>query len=592
MGKKFYAVKNGRKIGVFESWDECKKQVSGFSGAEYKSFLNLKEAQDFTKNGQEAVIDLSSEDECIIAYVDGSYEEIKKAFSYGIVILEDNKIHIDYGKSSAKEYIEMRNVAGEILAATKAMEYVSNIQCENKVLTIYHDYEGIEKWCTGEWEAKKDKTKEYIDQYMYYSKLMKINFKKVKSHSGDKYNDIADELAKYALNEDMLAIISNIEYHSCDSHNIESFETKRQLNISPGELIEKINKICTENDMNMRIKDGTDVNTDKHIILYFDKNYLNSEIHLHVSGKGLTISINQGKCKELNCLVLHNLMSKYNINKVEEKQYTYAGLTDEKLLEIVENLKLFDDDEKYEFIINNPAQNMKYSFNIKSNSTGEKVYVYIYTNNNLEIRGKKYLLWEDVCYIIEKTLNISLDDIIGRINVGVDLKFNHDNVDVCDNDLKLELGEELMSFMYTHDYNVILSVKCSLEQKIRIPDYGIYIDPLTKALEGYLKKVIANLEICRRIDMSKPNWNLAEVFEKNNRSLKQEYHNLLNNDDSIRVMQLNILKCMCDKMWDIRNPINHSDHRGTLSYNNYEDAIKEFNSIIDLIKKSYNILIS
>jgi len=37
--KKFYVVWKGHKPGVFETWAECQKQVSGFSGAEYKSFL-------------------------------------------------------------------------------------------------------------------------------------------------------------------------------------------------------------------------------------------------------------------------------------------------------------------------------------------------------------------------------------------------------------------------------------------------------------------------------------------------------------------------------------------------------------------------
>lgn len=36
--QKFYAVKKGKNIGVYNTWDECKKQVNGFSGAEYKSF--------------------------------------------------------------------------------------------------------------------------------------------------------------------------------------------------------------------------------------------------------------------------------------------------------------------------------------------------------------------------------------------------------------------------------------------------------------------------------------------------------------------------------------------------------------------------
>ena len=43
--KKFYVVWNGRKKGVFTSWNVCKKQVDAFDGAQYKSFANLDEAE-------------------------------------------------------------------------------------------------------------------------------------------------------------------------------------------------------------------------------------------------------------------------------------------------------------------------------------------------------------------------------------------------------------------------------------------------------------------------------------------------------------------------------------------------------------------
>jgi viroplasmin and RNaseH domain-containing protein len=43
--KKVYAVRNGKKTGVFNTWDECKEQVNGFKGAEYKSFKTLEEAK-------------------------------------------------------------------------------------------------------------------------------------------------------------------------------------------------------------------------------------------------------------------------------------------------------------------------------------------------------------------------------------------------------------------------------------------------------------------------------------------------------------------------------------------------------------------
>lgn len=38
--KNFYVVWNGVKPGVYDSWNECKKQVSGYDGAIYKSFAS------------------------------------------------------------------------------------------------------------------------------------------------------------------------------------------------------------------------------------------------------------------------------------------------------------------------------------------------------------------------------------------------------------------------------------------------------------------------------------------------------------------------------------------------------------------------
>lgn len=43
--KKFYVVWNGRKKGVFTSWNVCKKQIDGFENAQYKSFASLDEAE-------------------------------------------------------------------------------------------------------------------------------------------------------------------------------------------------------------------------------------------------------------------------------------------------------------------------------------------------------------------------------------------------------------------------------------------------------------------------------------------------------------------------------------------------------------------
>lgn len=47
MKKNFYAVKVGRSTGIYRSWDECKQQVQGFSGADYEGFETYAEASDY-----------------------------------------------------------------------------------------------------------------------------------------------------------------------------------------------------------------------------------------------------------------------------------------------------------------------------------------------------------------------------------------------------------------------------------------------------------------------------------------------------------------------------------------------------------------
>ena len=42
--KKFYVVWKGKETGVFDSWDKCKKQIEGFTGAQYKSFATKEAA--------------------------------------------------------------------------------------------------------------------------------------------------------------------------------------------------------------------------------------------------------------------------------------------------------------------------------------------------------------------------------------------------------------------------------------------------------------------------------------------------------------------------------------------------------------------
>lgn len=130
----------------------------------------------------------------VIAYVDGSYRSDTGEFSYGMVILKDGEEHTFCEKMTDKELALMHNVAGEIKGSEAAMKYAVDHNIPE--ITIYHDYEGIAKWCTGAWKATKPGTIAYQAFYREAMKKVKVHFVKVKGHSNDKYNDMADQLGQ------------------------------------------------------------------------------------------------------------------------------------------------------------------------------------------------------------------------------------------------------------------------------------------------------------------------------------------------------------------------------------------------------------
>lgn len=198
--KKYYAVRKGRKTGIFDTWSICEQQIKGYSGAEYKSFKTLNDAQNYMQSFQKSVkLPDENERQYPCAYVDGSYDVVTHRFSYGAVILTDDKNEQCFYKMiDDPSLAKMRNVAGEIKGCEFAISYALEHQWES--IDIYYDYFGIEKWATGEWKRNLPETQAYHEFCQCALSKIKIRFIKVKGHSGDSYNDLADALAKKALN--------------------------------------------------------------------------------------------------------------------------------------------------------------------------------------------------------------------------------------------------------------------------------------------------------------------------------------------------------------------------------------------------------
>lgn len=124
-----------------------------------------------------------------VAFVDGAH--INGLVGYGTVILRDGKPIAEFFGRVLDDQ-DTRQVAGELAATLHVLDW-----CEQEAvdaITIIYDYKGIEQWATGGWKSNKPLTRQYAAAVRASS--VDVTWMKVKSHTGVKWNERADKLAK------------------------------------------------------------------------------------------------------------------------------------------------------------------------------------------------------------------------------------------------------------------------------------------------------------------------------------------------------------------------------------------------------------
>lgn len=208
--KKYYVVKKGITPGIYFTWDDCKKMVDGYPGAVYKGFSTLTEAENYmnggagasdvrTKQAMEHVQNHAMGEELpsVYAFVDGSFNPVTNVYGYGGFLFYNGEKVILQGAGEDEEMASMRNVAGEILGSTAAIEKALELGLPE--VTVYYDYAGIEMWATGAWKRNKTGTIQYHEYIRSVKDKIDIKFVKVKGHSGVEGNEEADMFAKQAV---------------------------------------------------------------------------------------------------------------------------------------------------------------------------------------------------------------------------------------------------------------------------------------------------------------------------------------------------------------------------------------------------------
>lgn len=221
MSKKYYAVAKGKTPGIYLSWEACKQQVDQVSGAKHKSFSSLGDAKAFMEefgvssyqveeeeiSTGENVEKISmretmeetpvSTDTRLIAYVDGSFNDVQEKYGYGCALIFPEEVVTLKGCGDDPEYVKMRNVSGEILGSEQAVLWA--IEHGYREVVIYYDFNGIENWANGVWQANTTGTIRYKEFIAEKRKEIDISFQSVTAHTGVTYNEMADRLAKKAV---------------------------------------------------------------------------------------------------------------------------------------------------------------------------------------------------------------------------------------------------------------------------------------------------------------------------------------------------------------------------------------------------------
>lgn len=211
MAKKFYAVKRGRKTGLFTVWAECAAQVKGFQGAVYKGFMTEEEARawlggaDARTEQPRAAAEMaapSAPDADYIIYTDGSCLRNPGGAGGWAAVIETAATGAVEEKSGGAP--ETTNNRMELTAALMALSAVP----EGARVALYTDSQYLKNAFTKFWLPawkkrgwKKADGEPVLNQDLWVQldaafAARQVQFHWVKGHAGNPRNERCDALAR------------------------------------------------------------------------------------------------------------------------------------------------------------------------------------------------------------------------------------------------------------------------------------------------------------------------------------------------------------------------------------------------------------
>lgn len=195
----FYALKTNEGNQVFDNWDDCSKARKGHTGVAFKAFATEQMANDWL-NGERPVYAALPKGNVTVFYTDGSNNADTMVPGYGFAIAKKGALPDDApltlsGSTEEEGLRPLRNIAGEIMAAMKAVQFALRYGLTD--IELRYDYAGVGEWPAGRFTTENN---EYYEKYADWMRRMgerlNITYTQIPGHSGDYYNEMADVLAR------------------------------------------------------------------------------------------------------------------------------------------------------------------------------------------------------------------------------------------------------------------------------------------------------------------------------------------------------------------------------------------------------------
>lgn len=223
----FYAVARGRATGVFGSWTEAERLVSGFAGAKFKKFKTQSEAEAFARNPgtsqTTATRKVSTkvrkayapQHGTVAVYTDGGCRgntnvdvNRDQPAGWGFIAVKDGRVLAErWGPiiidATQPHYLgaeKASNNTGELSGMAEALLWLRDEEGSDRPASICYDSKYAANITSGRYQAHKNVALAQTCRDLWSTegprRKCKLTLEHVKGHSGDVLNDRADALVQ------------------------------------------------------------------------------------------------------------------------------------------------------------------------------------------------------------------------------------------------------------------------------------------------------------------------------------------------------------------------------------------------------------